>query len=317
MKHKREFLLALIVLLATPLLACNPNVLNAWGDLLASARFIWDSIWTVPEPDYEAIGILCTESLLATYGEPPFAYVDAIAMTTEEIAAAWGVTVPYSTTFTLGTPYAKPDGSGRIIVPLQFANPGGAYGVPIGGPVTGLCLEFEEADDNGTPIPLLADGYQVGDWVLPTTTPQIGYAECPSGITPTPTPTPTPLPTDTPTPVAGDAYEPDNPYPPYNSAIGVGEAQWRSLDPYGDLEVVHLWVWTGLHLEVLTHSLGGLASTGLQVDTCSGTWYDTDGGEATVAWTSQCDEVVIVHVWSTNGYYGPGETYTLQVNQLP
>ncbi len=49
MRHKRNFLLALIVLLATPLLACNPNVLNAWGDLLASARFIWDSIWTTPE----------------------------------------------------------------------------------------------------------------------------------------------------------------------------------------------------------------------------------------------------------------------------
>ena len=200
MKHRPRFLLALVLLLAIPLLACNPNVLNAWGDLLASAQFIWDSIWTTPERDYDAIGILCTESLLATYGEPPAAYVDAIAMTTEEIAAAWGVTVPYSTTFTLGTPYAKPDGSGRIMVPLQFANPGGAYGVPAGGPVTGLCLEFEEVDDGGTPVPLLADGYQVGDWVLPTTTPQLGYAECPSGITPTPTPTPTPLPTDTPTP---------------------------------------------------------------------------------------------------------------------
>ena len=47
MRHKRSFLLALIVLLATPLLACNPNVLNAWGDVLASARFIWNSIWTV------------------------------------------------------------------------------------------------------------------------------------------------------------------------------------------------------------------------------------------------------------------------------
>ena len=147
MRHKRRFLFALIVLLATPLLACNPNVLNAWGDLLASARFVWDSIWTVPEPDYEAIGILCTESLLATFGEPPVAYVDAIAMTTQEIAAAWGVTMPYSATFTLGTPYTKPDGSGRIMVPLQFANPSGAYGVPVGGPVTGLCLEFEQVDE--------------------------------------------------------------------------------------------------------------------------------------------------------------------------
>jgi hypothetical protein len=186
MKSKRKKLLTLILLLAIPLLACNPLVLNAWGDLLDSARFIWASLWTTPEPDYDAIGILCTQSLLATYGEPPVAYVDAIAMTTQEIAAAWGVTVPYSATFSLGTPYAKPDGSGRIMVPLQFANPGGAYGVPLGGPVTGLCLEFEEVVENGTPVPLLADGYQVGDWVLPSTTPQLGYAECVRSVRPKP-----------------------------------------------------------------------------------------------------------------------------------
>lgn len=317
MRHKKQSWLALIILFAMPLLACNPNVLNAWGDLLATSKFIWDSMWTAPDPDYEAIGILCTEGLLAAYGEPPAPYVDDVRLTTQQIAVAWGVTMPYSTTFTLGTPYAKPDGSGRIMVPLQFTNPGGAYGVPVGGAVTGLCLEFEQVDEGGTPVPLLADGYQVGDWVLPTTTPQLGYAECPSGITPTPTPTPTPLPTATPTPAPGDGYEPDNPYPPYNSAIGVGEAQWRSLDPYGDEDVAHLWVWTGLHLEVLTHSLGGWASTGLMVPTCSGTFYDTDGGEARIEWTSACNEVVVIHVTSANGYYGPGETYGLQVNQLP
>ncbi len=315
MRDKRSFLLALIGLWATPLLACNPDVLNAWGDLLASAQFIWHSIWTAPEPDYEAIGILCTESLLATYGEPPVAYVDAIAMTTEEIAAAWGVSVPYSTTFTLGTPYTKPDGSGRIMVPLQFTSPGGAYSVPPGRLVTGLCLEFETADDNGTPVPLLADGYQVGDWVLPTTTPQIGYAECPSGITPTPTPTPTPLPTETPTPVPGDFFEDDD--PPHHSSIAVNESQDRTLDPYGDEEVVHLWVWTGLHVEVRTHHLGGLASIAIEIPTCSGTWTDTDGGETAIAWTSSCDEVVVMRIWSANGYYGPGESYTLSVNQLP
>jgi hypothetical protein len=317
MRKKKHFLAALVMLLAMPLLACNPNVLNAWGSLLASAQFIWDSIWTTPESDYEAIGLLCTQSLLATYGEPPVSYVDAIAMTAEEIAAAWGVTVPYSATFTLGTPYAKPDGSGRIMVPLQFASPGGTYGVPVGAPVTGLCLEFEEVDDGGTLVPLLADRYQVADWVLPTTTPQLGYAECASGITPTPTPTPTPLPTNTPTPAPGDAYEPDNPSPPHNSAIGVGEVQWRSLDPYGDEEVIHLWVWTGLHLEVLTHSLGGLASTAMEITTCTGTFSDTDGGQSRVSWLSVCDEVAVIHIWSTNGCYGPGETYTLQVNQLP
>jgi hypothetical protein len=318
MKQKRKFLLAIILLLATPLLACNPNVLNAWGDLLATAQFIWDSIWAVPEPDVEAIGILCTQGLLATYGEPPAAYVDAIAMTTQEIAAAWGVSMPYSTTFTLGTPYAKPDGSGRIVVPLQFANPGGAYGVSVGAPLTGLCLEFEEVDDGGTPVPLLADGYQVGDWVLPTTTPQIGYAECASGITPTPTPTPTPLPTDTPTPTPipiGDAYEEDD--PPNHSSIAVNESQFRTLDPYGDEDVVHLWVWTGLHVEVLTTNLGGLASTAMEITTCSGTLSDTDGGESAISWFSYCDEVVVMHIGSANGYYGPGETYTLQVSQLP
>jgi hypothetical protein len=316
-RPKRKILALAVLLLAIPLLACNPLVLNAWGDLLDSARFIWASLWTTPEPDYDAIGILCTQSLLAAYGEPPVAYVDAIRLTTTDIAAAWGVTVPYSATFTLGSPYTKPDGSGRIMVPLQFANPGGAYGVPVGGPVTGLCLEFEEVVENGTPVPLLADGYQVGDWVLPTTTPQLGYAECPSGITPTPTPTPTPLPTDTPTPAPGDGYEPDNPYPPYHSTIAVGQAQWRSLDPYSDQDVVHLWVWSGLHVEVLAHSLGGFASTNMEIVTCSGTFYDADGGEARVEWTSACNEVVIITLWSANGYYGSGETYTLQVNQLP
>jgi len=315
--HKRGILLALILTLALPLLACNPNVLTAWGDLLGTARFVWSLTWTTP-PDYEAIGVLCTESLLVAHGEPPVSYVDEIRLTTQEIATTWGVSLPYSTTFTLGTPYAKPDGSGRIMVPLQFANPGGAYGVPVGGPVTGLCLEFEEMDDGGTPVPLLADGYQVGDWVLPTTTPQIGYAECPSGITPTPTPTPTPLPTDTPTPTPvpeGDAFEDDD--PPNNSSIAVGESQDRSLDPYGDQEVVHLWVWTGLHVEVLTHNLGGYASTNLEIPTCGGTLSDLDGGESRVEWTSLCDEVVVISIWSENGYYGPGETYILAANQLP
>lgn len=313
-----HFWLALVLLVTTPLLACNPNVLNAWGDLLASARFIWASMWVTPEPDYEAIGILCSESLLAAHGEPPLPYVDDVRLTTQQIAAAWGIGMPYSTTFALGAPYDKPDGSGRLMVPLQFANPGGAYGVAPGGPVTGLCLEFEKVSDNGTPVPLLADGYQVGDWVLPTTTPQLGYAECPSGITPTPTPTPTPRPTRTPTPTPepqGDIYEDDD--PPNSSAIGVGETQRRTLEPYGDVEIVHLWVWTGLHVEVRVHSLGGLASTNMEILTYGGTRYDTDGGEITLSWTSGCDEVAVMRIWSANGYYGPGEAYTLQVTQIP
>jgi len=328
-RHRRNFVLALALLLALPLLACDPRVLNAWGDLLESAQIIWSLTWTAP-PDYEAIGVLCSEDLLAAHGEPPVAYVDQIIHTTEEIAAAWGVGMPYSSTFTLGAPYAKPDGSGRIMVPLRFTYAySDAYGIPAGGPITGLCLEFEEVDDGGTPVPLLADGFQVGDWVLPTTTPQLGYAECSSGITPTPTPTPTPLPTDTPTPTPipeGDAWEDDD--PPNHSSIAVGESQSRSLDPYGDQEVVHLWVWSGLHVAVSTHGLGGLASTNLEVPTCSlastnlevptcsGTFSDTDGGQASVDWTSQCDEVVVMSIWSENGYYGPGETYTLSVQNL-
>jgi len=142
--------------------------------------------------------------------------------------------------------------------------------------------------EDGTPVPLLADGFQVGDWVLPTTTPHLGYADCPSGITPTPTPTPTPLPTETPTPTPipeGDAYEPDD--PPGHSSIAVGESQSRSLDPYGDQDVIHLWVWSGLHVEVQTHNLGGLASTNLEVPTCSGTFSDTDGGQASRVQTGQ------------------------------
>ncbi len=317
MKHPRiGCLLSLILLLATPLLACDPNVVTAWGDLVETAKAIWSGIWATPEPDYYGISILCSEDLLATYGNPPVPYVDAVAATTEEIAAAWGVARPYSLTFTLGPTYAKPDGSGRIVAPFQFTNPySDVYGVPFGVPLTGLCLEFEEIDVEGTPVPLLADGYQVADYVLPTTTPQVGYAECPSGITPTPTPTPTPLPTNTPTPAPGDSYENDD--PPDHSSIAVNESQYRSLDPYGDVDVVHLWVWSGLHVQVRTHSLGGWASTNLEIPTCSGTLADVDGGEAIVDWVSVCDEVVVVTLTSANGYYGPGETYTLEVSQLP
>ena len=97
----------------------------------------------------------------------------------------------------------------------------------------------------------------------------------------------------------------------------MGESQNRSLDPYGDQEVVHLWVWSGLHVAVSTHNLGGLASTNLEVPTCSGTFSDTDGGQASVDWVSNCDEVVVMSIWSDNGYYGPGETYILSASQLP
>jgi hypothetical protein len=311
MKHRRfGFVVSIILLLATPLLACNPNVVTAWGDLLATAEAIWAGLWATPEPDYYGLSILCSEDLLATYGNPPVPYVNAVISTTEQIAAAWGIAQPYSMTFTIGPTYPKPDGSGRVMVPFRFANSSSdIYGVPLGAPLTGLCLEFETVDVEGTPVPLLANGYQVADYVLPTTTPQIGYSECPSGITPTP------LPTDTPTPAPGDTYEPDD--PPDHSSIAVNEAQQRSLDPYGDVDVVHLWVWSGLHLQVRTHSLGGWASTNVEIPTCSGTFSDADGGESTVTWVSSCDEVVAVTISSANGSYGPGEAYTLEVNQLP
>jgi hypothetical protein len=113
----------------------------------------------------------------------------------------------------------------------------------------------------------------------------------------------------------GDRWEDDD--PPNHSSIAVNESQNRTLDPHGDEEVVHLWVWTGLHLEVLTHSLGGSASTALELPTCSGTWSDTDGGQARVEWLSTCDEVVVMRIRSTNGSFGPDERYTLSVNQLP
>jgi len=316
MQKRANFILSLLLLLAMPLLACNPNVVTAWGDLVETAKIIWAGIWATPEPDYYGISILCSEDLLATYGNPPAPYVDDIAATTEEIAAAWSIAQPYSLTFTLGPTYVKPDGSGRIVVPFQFTNPySDVYGVPFGAPLTGLCLEFEDVDVEGTLVPLLADGYQVADYVLPTTTPQVGYAECPSGITPTPTPTPTSLPTSTPTPVPGDSYENDD--PPDHSSIAVNETQYRSLDPYGDVDVVHLWVWSGLHLRVRTYDLGGWASTNLEIPTCSGTLADVDGGEAIVDWVAVCDEVVVLTITSANGYFGPGETYILQTEQLP
>jgi len=303
-----RLIVVIFVLLA--LLACNPSALNAWGDLADTARVIWAAVWATPEPDYPAISIFSGEGLKVAYGDPPEPYVDAVAATTIEIAAAWGISPPYSQTFTLGSPYDKPDGSGRIVAPFQFTNPySDVYGVPYGAPITGLCLEFEEVDFGGTPVPLLADGYQVGDYVLPTTTPQAGYAECASGITPTPEPT------DTPTPSPGDAYEDDD--PPNHSDIGVDEAQGRTLEPTGDVDVVHLWVWAGLHLSVETHSLGGNASTNVEIQACDGLKADTDGGTAYLAWISNCSEVVIVTVTSANGYFGPGETYILEVKQLP
>ncbi len=128
------------------------------------------------------------------------------------------------------------------------------------------------------------------------------------GSTRSRTPTPTPIP-------IGDAVEDDD--PPNHSSIDINESQGRTVDLYGDEEVVHLWVWTGLHLEVLTHSLGGLAPTALEIPTCGGTWRDTGGSEARVEWTSVCDEVVAVRIWSTNRYHGPGEAYTLSVSHLP
>ena len=84
-----------------------------------------------------------------------------------------------------------------------------------------------------------------------------------------------------------------------------------------DVDVVHVWVWTGLHFRVRTYGLGGWASTNLEIPTCSGTFADTDGGEATVELTSACDEVLVLTISSANGFYGPGETYTLAVEQLP
>ena len=96
MTHRRHLLLALVVLLATPLLSCNPNVVTAWGDLVETAKAIWAGIWSTPEPDYYGISVLCSDDLLAAHGNPPGLYVDAIAATTEEIADAWGVAQPYS-----------------------------------------------------------------------------------------------------------------------------------------------------------------------------------------------------------------------------
>lgn len=95
------------------------------------------------------------------------------------------------------------------------------------------------------------------------------------------------------------------------------ESQFRTLDPTGDVEIVHLWVWTGLHLQVHTHSLGGYASTNMEIATCDGTLSDSDGGQAFVEWVSSCDEVAIITLTSGNGYFGPGESYVLEVNQLP
>jgi hypothetical protein len=293
-----------ILILALVLLACNLEALDAWGDLAATARAIWAAVWTEPEPDYPAISLFSGEDLKATHGDPPQPYVEALIATTQEIAGAWAISPPYSHTFTLGTPYAKPDGSGRFVAPFRFTNPySDVYGVPQGAPLVGLCLEFEESEFDGTPVPLLADGYRVADYVLPTTTPQVAYAECPSGITPTP---------EAP---AGDAHEDDD--PPNHSEVAVGEAQNRSLAPTGDVDVVHLWVWVGLHLSVETHSLGGYASTNVEIETCDGIKSDTDGGIAYLEWTSLCDEVAIVTVTSANGFYGPGEVYTLQISQLP
>lgn len=306
--HSRRAMLTAAIAALALTLACSPAALEAYGDLTGTAIAIWEAMWTKPESDYEAIAVLSSPNLLAAQGDPPAGYVDGIKGAVQQVAAAWGIPEPYTSSFTLGATYEKPDGSGRIMAPYQFASPGGAYGVPDGSPVTGLCLEFEEIEDNGTPVPLLAEGYQVGDYVLPTTSPQPDYVECASGITPTP------VATDTPTPGPGDGYEDDD--PPNSSSIGIPEEQGRTLDPSDDVDEIHLWVWSGLSLEVAAIYLGDNASISMEIQTCGGTLYDTDGGEATISWTSNCEEVVIITVRSANGYYGPGETYILRATQL-
>ena len=115
MIRKRAKLIAILAaMLAMPLLACNPNVLNTWGDLLGTARFIWTSMWTTPEPDYDAIGIVCTQELLAAYGEPPVAYVDNIRMTTGQITAAWGSCTNFSVNSRWISKAARRSGVGSV-----------------------------------------------------------------------------------------------------------------------------------------------------------------------------------------------------------
>ena len=109
MRHRTAGLVALLVF-TLPAWACNVNTLTAWGDLAATAGAIWSAIWATPEPDYYAVSLFCSEGLKEAHGDPPQPYVDAIAATTQEIAAAWGISPPFSETLTVGDSFPKPDG---------------------------------------------------------------------------------------------------------------------------------------------------------------------------------------------------------------
>ncbi len=299
MKHRPRFLLALMFLLAIPLLACNPNVLNAWGDLLASAQFIWDSIWTTPEAGLRchrhpvhrepagdlrraARGLRGRDSHdhpgdRRRLGCRPALQHDLHLGHALRQAGRLG---PHHGAPAVRQSRRRLRRAGRRTGdrPLPGVRGGGRWrhaGAPAGRRLPGgrLGTAHDDAPARVCGVPQRHHAHTDPD----THTLAHRHADA----------TPIPI---------GDAYEDDD--PPNHSSIAVNESQGRTLDPYGDEEVVHLWVWTGLHVEVRTHSLGGLASTALEIPTCSGTFSDTDGGESTVSWISSCDEVVVMRIWS-------------------
>ena len=332
-----------LAVLSLLLLACSAEALTLYAaDALTKAQALY---YFIQGHDYPAVGVLAhpdTQSSIAgCRGQDcDMDQLETVGLTLtnqyldicfQPLGDAWGLPEWYNEpTPEPGTPtptpvfvahstFQHPSYPGVAWVGLQFYSPTFTQWF------TGCCIPlapYDDPDEGAVDLLVQPPAPEIGACTVDGASP-CGYVTpiCLSGITPTPTPTPTP--TNTPTPSPGDGYEDDTcAFPPYDphSAISVGETQWRSLEPDGDVDCIHLWVWTGLHVEILTHDLGPDADTYLEVLTAAGTYSDDNGNgglASRVEFTSTADEVVNIRVSSANGLYGPNATYGITVNQLP
>lgn len=113
----------------------------------------------------------------------------------------------------------------------------------------------------------------------------------------------------------GDAYEPDD---TVAAAMAVGETQWRSFYPHGDLDRVRFPVKAGRAYELNTTNLAVGVDTVLTV-TVGGTTHNSDDvapGDASsrVAFVAATDGVAYAAV-TNKGLYGSAMTYALQLRE--
>ncbi len=117
---------------------------------------------------------------------------------------------------------------------------------------------------------------------------------------------------------APDAYEPDDPNPPW---IGLGEAQERSFYPEGDVDWARLRVKAGHWYEVRTQDLAPLVDTVLTVELGGTPYEDDDGGAEPLASrvTFQAPETAdaLITVVTGQAVYSTTQTYRLYAAELP